>query len=233
MRCFPVRLGCLATALLILAGCGDSKTDEKTKTKSPPVVAAKTTDGGAKTSVALPPKPKPEITKVALTAEEEATCLVKQNGQFPDAKLKDLAGADRALSQLRGERATVVLLWSNQNRASKVALQTLSENARREVLPGVRHVGVCVGGDVGQAKQAADQEGTPFPVLLDTDLALFKQVVKLPEGKDAADVLPRVFLLNPGGKVLWMSLALQDADNRDLKLALEFVLQQDAPKGGE
>jgi peroxiredoxin len=239
MRYSRVLLSCLITALLVLAGCGDSQTDNKTDEKSLIGGSSKTNPSGktnddGKTQVAIPAKPKPEITKVDLSAEEEATCLVKQNGPFPDAKLKDLTGADKALSQLRGEQATVLLLWSSQNRASRGTLRTLSAKAKQEDnVPGLKYVGICVGDDAADAKQTAEDEGTPFPVLLDTDLGLFNQVVKVPSGSEVPDVLPRVYLLDSGGKVLWMSLAFQVAAERELQLALDFVLHRDTAKDGE
>src|SRR5262245_26356293 len=159
MRCSPARLGCLVIALLAFAGCGDSKTDEKTDTKSGSVAKTKTSDGGKTGKTPVPPaKQKVEITRAQWSAEEEATCLVKQDGSFPDAKLKDLTGADRAISQLRGQRATVLLMWTDQTRANKSALRAISAMSKRESAPGVQYVAVCVGDDAGQAKQAADRE---------------------------------------------------------------------------
>jgi peroxiredoxin len=233
MRYTSLCLGCLL-ALPVLAGCGDGKTDEtKTKTKSPGVKTKTPDEEQEKKTIeaaVLPPRPPPEIKKVLLSAAEEATCLVKQGGQFPDAKLKDLSGADRAISQLRGQQATVVLLWTNQNRANKAALQQLSVNAQNPP-PGVNYLGICVGDDAATAQSATKQMRTPFPVLLDSNRELFKQVVKVPEGGNVTDVLPRVFLLGPSGNVLWMSVAYQSADDCELKSALEFMRGETAKKG--
>ncbi len=221
-------LGCLA-GLLILGGCGDDKTGEKTKSRA--VVPRKTDGDGekTKTAVALPPKLKPRIEKALFSAEEEATLLVKQDAQFPDAKLKDLAEAGQAVSQLRGERATVVLLWSDQSRAGRGALKAISARAAQQ-RPGLSYVGIYVGDDAASAKQLADENMTSFPVLVDRERSLFKQVVKPPEGQGPADVLPRVYLLDPAGKVLWLSLALQNRDEVELDLALRFVLEEQPAK---
>jgi peroxiredoxin len=232
MRHLWLTLGC-AAGLLVLGGCGDNTTGEKTKTKSPAVVPRKTDGEKTKTAVALPPKLKPRIEKSLFSAEEEATLLVKQDDQFPDAKLKDLAGADRALSQLRGERATVVLLWTDQSRAGRGALKAVSARAAQN-RPGLHYVGIYVGDDATTAKQLADENTTSFPVLVDRERSLFKQAVKPPEGQGPADVLPRVYLLDPAGKVLWLSLALQNRDEVELDLALRFVLgEQPAKAEGE
>src|SRR5262245_49987232 len=104
MRRVSISFGCLAAcSLLVLAGCGDSKSEEgKTKTK-PPV---KTHDEEKTKTVE---EPAAKIPPVELSGQE-ATCVVKLDDAFPDAKLKDMTGAEQSLSQLRGQRATVVLL---------------------------------------------------------------------------------------------------------------------------
>jgi len=214
----------LLAGALLLAGCGDSKTDEKTPTKSPVARAAKTTDDSEKTTNGSPSQLKPEIAKVVLSAEEEATCIVKQGDQFPEAKLPDLAGSVQTVSALRGEKATVVVLWTDQNRAGRRAIINSSRQAKED-LPGVAYVGINAGDDPADAKQAAEKAETQFPVLLDKDLSFFKQVVQVPSGREPADLVPRVYLLDAQGKILWMSVAFQEADERDLANALRFVLE--------
>src|SRR5437879_2531807 len=99
MRCFSISLGCLAVcSLLFFAGCGDSKSEEAKTNSKPPV---KTNDEEKTKTSEGPPPPKIEIAKVELSADEQATCLVKQNDTLPDVKLKDLAGAEQTLAHLR------------------------------------------------------------------------------------------------------------------------------------
>jgi peroxiredoxin len=234
-RSLPMRgltscLGCVSICGLLLAGCGDS-VDEKPK---PPVVDQSKSDGkngNAKEKKQTPndpkpPKPKPEIAKVVLTAQEAATSPVKVGDAFPDAKLKDAAGSELTLSQLRGKLATVIVLGTSQGpraRAKSVQAFKMLAAAAAEMGPDVKCVAISVSGDAAMFKQMADELQLPFPLLLDADAALSKQLVNAPPDDELGSQLPRVYLLDAQGKLLWFSLDYSDAAQRELLSGVEFL----------
>jgi peroxiredoxin len=217
MRRWTRYFACLSICGLLLAGCGDGqKEDTPTNKGKIPTGDPVTPNGDDRKQKKKEDTPQelPKA-KVVTSPEYEATCIVKVNEAFPEAKLKDLAGGEQTLSQLRGQKATVILFWTSPSRANQGALNTLSAKAKQE-MDGVRYVGIFVGPSAEEAKGAAEKAAATFPVLVDADQSFFNKVVRLPEGKELSDALPRVYLLDAEGKVSWLSLAFTAGDERDL-----------------
>ena len=86
----------------------------------------------------------PVIRVVVMSEQHAATCLIKVGDTFPNATLPDINGDRQDVAKLLGERLTIVLFWSPENRSSVVEL---GELAARVASPlhacGVRVVGVC------------------------------------------------------------------------------------------
>jgi peroxiredoxin len=154
---------------------------------------------------------------VALSDQHAGTCLIKVGDTMPGAILPDINGDNQDLSKLLGERLTIVLFWAPENRSS---VDELGELAAKVASPlharGVRVVGVCEQGTAETAKGIAEAAGASFPILLDNDGALMSHV--------ATSKLPRTYLLDPSGKILWFDIEYSLAMWQDLRSSLRALL---------
>ena len=162
--------------------------------------------------------PEPSMPKVVLSEEHLATCLVKVGDALPALTLKNAAGEEQEWKALQGEKATVVLFWADSNLYAPTALEDLQ---RDFVAPyaerGVKVVGVNVSGKPEDVLQAAQDAKATFPQLVDADGAAFAQV--------ATKKLPRVYLLDAEGKILWFDISYDPLRTpRILQEALDFHL---------
>jgi hypothetical protein len=80
---------------------------------------------------------------------------------------------------------------------------------------GVAVVGVAVGEMAANAQTALERADAAFPNLLDSDGSAFNQV--------GSEKLPRVYLLDPQGKILWFDIEYSLATRRELHQALRAV----------
>jgi peroxiredoxin len=167
------------------------------------------------------PPPPPTIPKVAMTEELLATCLVRVDDTMPEAELPDLADKLQSLSGLRGQKLTVICLWkSGETDVGELKaldlladLQELSENYLEK---GVHVIGINEG-DPPEAVRVciADAKAT-FPNLLDPDGAFFEKV--------ATERLPRVYLLDSEGNILWFDLEFSQITRRSLEKGIQVAL---------
>jgi peroxiredoxin len=167
------------------------------------------------------PAPAPTIPKVAMTKELLTTCLVQVGDTMPDAELSDLDGKSQPLAGLRGPKLTVLCFWkSGESLAGELKsleiLADLQDLYAADMEKGVRVVGINEG-DLPEVvrKRVADAKAT-FPNLLDPDGAFFDKV--------ATQRLPRVYLLDPEGVILWFDLEFSPTTRRHLKEAVQVAL---------
>src|SRR6185369_8699871 len=137
-------------------------------------------------------------------------CLVKVGDKLPDTDLPDLDGKTRKLSQLFGEEFTVVVFWKHGLATAREELNDLGPQiAAAYGKQGVKIVGICVGGTPQQARKDAQELGVTFPILLDAKGALFARV--------ATEKLPRTYLLDSTGKIVWFDLEYSRTTRRELQ----------------
>ena len=179
--------------------------------------AADGADGADGTPFVPPTPPPPEIVEVKLSAAHAATCLVKQGDALPDAELPDTEGNTRKLSELLGERYTVVVLWSAANRYSPNLLFDMADKVSGQH-EGVAVVGVSVGDTTEDAQATAEDNDVNFPNLLDSDKAYYAKV--------ATGLLPRIYLLDAAGKILWFGVDYQSGTREHFRNALAYVTTQ-------
>jgi peroxiredoxin len=159
-----------------------------------------------------------EIPPVRLSKGHEALCKVKVGDTMPDVTLPPLTGgAPVELSSLFGEKATLVVFWSPDRRMAREQLADLGPDV---VAPfgeaGVAVVGIAVGAPAAMLK-AAERE---FPNLLDADGKAFSQV--------GSAKLPRTYLLDPQGKILWFDIEYSLGTRRELHQSLRAVAGEPA-----
>lgn len=209
----------------LCAGCPQGDTDgpqpgEAQVTPGQPTAKANLSPG--ETIPAEEPPPPPTIPEVHLTDALQELCLVGVDDPMPDAELADLEGRKQALAGLRGEKLTLVFFWARgSSEFSAMAAQMALEDLQKDVHEpyadkGVQVVAVNEGDTAEAVKQTAGESGVTFPSLLDPDGALFARVAK--------ERLPRPYLLDAEGKILWFDLEFSQATRDNLMQAIQVAL---------
>ncbi len=217
---------CLATAALVLAvalvgaGCRKIGTSESGKPKPKPTISLEVpekpspTEGKAAPGAAAPPPL--VVPKVALTEQLLATCKVQVGDAMPDDGALEGLGA-KSLATRYGRKLTVLLFWNDENPYSSQALQELEDDVAKPFGPkGVAVVGIHVKGSAEAARKAAESAGAKFPQALDPAGAFFAKV--------ATAGLPRVYLLDAAGTIVWFDVQYRDSTREDLLTAIKAVL---------
>lgn len=161
--------------------------------------------------------PPATIPVVALSKAHAALCKVKVGDAMPNIELPALAdGKPVKLSSLFGEKATVVVFWSGDRR---MAREQLADMGPEVVAPfgkaGVAVVGIAVGMPAADARAALEAAGAEFPNLLDAEGKAFALVGSVK--------LPRTYLLDAKGKILWFDIEYSLGTRRELNQALRAI----------
>jgi peroxiredoxin len=155
--------------------------------------------------------------EVNLTEQHAAMCRVGVGEKFPDLQLPDATGRQQSLSRLLGNKLTLVVFWNSKEPTS---LEELADLVRyhepRFGDRGLAIVAVNTGDKAQLAAELAKQAGAGFTILSDADGAAFKQV--------ATEKIPRSYLLDPSGTVLWFDLEYSPTTLRDMVQAIRYRL---------
>lgn len=179
-------------------------------------VAKKPASPVAAPAPSLPPAT--SMPQVLLTDTETKTCLVKVGDPMPELKLPDLEGKNQSLADLLGERLTVVQFWTSAQPYAVEELGDLSADvAAKYVSQGVKVVAINESDPAATAKKVVEQVGAAaLTHLHDSDGAALAKV--------ATKKLPRTYLLDARGKILWLDLEYSRSTRRDLSQAIRFTL---------
>ncbi len=161
-------------------------------------------------------KPVVKIPPVILSKGHAALCKVKVGDRMPEITLPELSNGEQTeLSSLYGDRATVVVFWSGNSRMAREQLGDMGpEVVERFGKSGVSVVGIAVGPEAAMLKAAKGD----FPNLLDADGKAFALV--------GSEKLPRTYLLDPQGKILWFDIEYSLGTRRELQQAQRAVAGQ-------
>jgi len=168
------------------------------------------------------PPPPPEVPEVHLTDSLLATCLVRVDDVMPDDELPDLEGNPHRLSDLLGEKLTVVFFWTvGDSPYSVMAATSALEDLQKDIAEpysekGVQVIGINVREEPEVARKHLAQAEATFPSLVDREGAFFSQV--------ATEKLPRVYLLDAAGRILWFDLEYSRTTHRDVLQAIRVEL---------
>ena len=127
-----------------------------------------------------------------------------------------------ALKSLYGESLTVLFFWNVGTTAySQQSIAEALEDMQKDVLEPftakeLKVVGINVGNKPDDAKKVLDAGGVKFPILFDPQGGYFKSV--------ATEKLPRVYLLDASGKILWFDIDYTRPTRRELQTAIKAVL---------
>lgn len=192
---------------------GESRPDE-TPPGGPNDGNQGTTDqepGQPAVDVAMPEVQLPEMLK--------ATCLVGVGDAMPDAPLDVLGGEQQQLSSLFGRRLTVMFFWESDNLYAQDELRDLTGDVAEAFGDkGVRVIGINVGDSAETAAAAVEAAEAAFPNFLDPQGEYFAKV--------ATERLPRTYLLDSAGRILWFDLEYSLTTRRQLKQAVEVALSR-------
>jgi peroxiredoxin len=206
---------------------------EQPATEGQPKETETTKETGAsavETPAAEQPAPEPpKIPEVLLTKALRDTCLVFVGDPMPEAELPDLAGQKQPLDGLFGDKLTVVFFWTGgTTELSAMAGRNALEDLQKEVYEpygekGVEVIAVNEGDTPEAVKKLVDEAGITFPNLLDSDGAYLAKVAKAE--------LPRPYLLDAEGKILWFDLEFSPTTREKLMQAIQVAMA--SPKGAE
>lgn len=178
-------------------------------------------NSGPKEAVPVPAESIDELHEpvVAMSDAHAKTCLVNVGDPFPELKLAELGGSEEELSQLRGKKLTVVVFWNTKKVYAAEQFTRLKEEVSAAYSKfGVSVVAINVGDSPEAVKRLAQEYEIDFPCLLDPSGEAFKQVAK--------DKLPRTYLLDASGKILWFDLEYSQGTRYELNNAVFFYLKK-------
>ena len=154
---------------------------------------------------------------VVLSDDHAAASKIGVGDAMPPLVLQDLQGDEQALADLRGEKLTIVVFWTAQQALAKELFERLGIIAAdRYSGLGVNVVAVNVGDNRQTVEQLNEQHGGSFACLLDPKGEALAQV--------ATEILPRIYLLDGAGRVVWFDLENSRFMRRALHNAVRYYL---------
>jgi peroxiredoxin len=172
-------------------------------------------DTAAKPAAPAEPVVVPEgVPPVLLTKHHANLCRVKVGDALPAIELPTASGNKKTkLSELYGKAATVVVFWADDREMSHMELADLATDVIEPFgSKGVAVVGVAVKEKPETATSAVKEVGKEIPMLVDDKGTAFAQI--------GSRNLPRTFVLDANGKILWFDIEYSHATRRELKQAL-------------
>ncbi len=209
----------LALLLLLAAptvGCEQSSAvPNSPKPASPAEVAPRFT--ALKVVAPEPSEPaEPTIPPVCLSTMHAKWCVSKVGDPFPATELPSLGGALTKLSTLHGKQATVVLFWTGDRWMSRMALEDLVHDVAAVYEPEqIAVVGIAVGQSTGATRKLLGEAKADFPQLLDADGNALAEVGSV--------ALPRLYVLDPAGKIVWFDIEYSESTWRELERTLSVL----------
>jgi peroxiredoxin len=153
------------------------------------------------------------VPPVELSSEHAELVRVKVGDALPDVELPKTDGGNAKLSSLYGKAATVVVFWKGDRQMALDELADLGPDVVDKFgSRGVEVIGVAVDQPAAEAQSTAQQTEAKFPHLVDADGKVFEQV--------GSQMLPRTFVLDADGKIVWFDLEYSLSTRRELQQAL-------------
>lgn len=211
-------VACLLTAL----GCGNESTRTTAQNHPrPSPLKSETTIVGRVVEQELESEAplQPTVPAVHLSEQHESASLLKQGDLLPDMQLSDPNGESHSLHSLLGDRVTVVCFWSGE---SPSAIQQLQDTGPEIVDPfkeqGLEVVSINYGQSAEEIRKVTEQTDFSEKVLMD------------PQGKALAQVatryLPRTYLVDAAGKIVWFDMEYSPSTRRQLIQAIECTVDE-------
>ncbi len=156
--------------------------------------------------------------RILLSNTHEATCLLKVGDAVPSVTLNDVEGTQLQLQRRFGEKMTVIVFWTSGNVPALDQFQRLaSEVWSSWAGAGVGVVAVNVGDNIELVRELTGEAEDNVASLVDEDGSVFAQF--------ATSMLPRTYLVDDQGKILWFDLEYSRSTRRELQNALTYYLK--------
>ncbi|MEM8943752.1 MAG: TlpA disulfide reductase family protein [Planctomycetota bacterium] len=221
----PARLLSLLSIPALLAGCAGSAANQPPvsdqvalQTQSPlrsdlSTIALSSNSGDQPPRYvarkALPPAEGPSVPPVMLSTGHAKLCKVRVGDPFPRLTLPKLGGSSTDISSLYASNATVVLFWHPDRWMARTALIDMQRDiAAQFAAAQVSVVGIAVRQPQGAVQAALNQAQASFPQLIDTDGQAFASI--------GTQALPRIYVLDPDGKIVWFDIEYSEGTRREL-----------------
>jgi hypothetical protein len=150
-----------------------------------------------------------QVPKVALSAQHQAMVKVGVGQEFP---------AVQQVADGLGTKATVVAVWKGDGAMAKSMLRDLGVDiAEQYKSPEVATFAIATGMPVAEAQQQATALKYTGPVLADEQGETFATL--------GTDRLPRIYVLDSKGQVVWMDIEYSLSSRRELKQALAALVK--------
>ena len=210
--------------IAVCVGCPSRPAPQPTAPVDDTPVTPEAVEPGGESPVAETPgteppaeAPAPEIPTVELTDSLAATCLVKVGDTMPEAELPALGGSEAPLKGAYGEKLTVLFFWNSKSIYAMTELQDLTEDVAIPFAEqGVRVIGINEGDTQEDVVKQIDDLGVKFANFLDPDGSFFAKV--------ATERIPRTYLIDASGKILWFDMEYSSSTRRDMLQAVEIAL---------
>ena len=163
--------------------------------------------------------PSSDIPSVKLSTGHAKLCKVSVGDLFPATKLPLHGGKESDLQSLRGKKATIVLFWHPDRWMARTALVDLQRDIASKVdAKQVALVGIAVHQDSSSVTTILDGLKVTYPQLLDSEGKAFKCV--------GSAGLPRIYILDPAGKIVWFDIEYSEGTRREIGWTLEALMEE-------
>ncbi|WP_425395315.1 peroxiredoxin family protein [Aeoliella sp.] len=175
-------------------------------------------------------KPKaPKVPQVLLSDQHKKMVKVGVGQEFPDFTLPQAdqpAGEAQPLDNQLGTDATVVAVWHHDGAMAKALLRDLSLDIAKQVeakpgeKPQVATLAIATGTPAAEAIAQSTSAKYTGPVLLDESGEAFEQL--------GTQRLPRVYVLDSKGQVVWLDIEYSLSTRREMKQAVAALVKKPA-----
>lgn len=156
--------------------------------------------------------------QVYFTEAHAKTNVVGVGDSFPKLELNDLDGQPKNFGDLLGEKLTIVVFWNGKLPTATEELADMQSRFLDEFAEqGVAVVGVNVGDNPQLAKELVQQASAKYAQLSDADGAAFAKV--------ATARMPRTYLIDTAGQILWFDIEYSRTTRQELLSALRFLFK--------
>jgi hypothetical protein len=154
---------------------------------------------------------------VHLSEEHRKICLVGVNDAMPDMQLTQ--GTETvSLKDVLGETYTVVVFWSVTNPFAVEQFTRLESDVLEPFADaGLKAVAIHVGKPQDVYAELCSKRGEDVTCLVDADKSSFARV--------ATRKLPRTYLLDADGKIIWFDIEYSRSTRKELLNAVQYYLQ--------
>ncbi len=163
------------------------------------------------------------IPPVLMTAGHRKLCKIGVGDSFPHVMLPRMNRGMVDLASLRGKKATVVVFWRLDRWMARTALIDLQRDVADRFDAGqIAVVGIALEQSNSGAQRWTKESKITFPQLLDSSGAALAQVGRA--------TLPRIYVLDQTGKVVWFDIEYSEGTRRELAETLAVLAPDDSTK---